>query len=315
MENDHVSVCIRDVPEDARDAAGPDTVGYWRFSEGEGSTAGDASDYGNDLSVGGADWVSGVAGNALTFDGTDTATGTVPQASGGNLAVAFWMNPGSVTGQDAAIGLGSGDDATVYLDDASGQVRFNVSGVPGGPYTGAIGPYTTGTWQHVVLTYNGSHIAGYLDGVRGAAVPASGTFSPADSTIDVGADGDGAGNFDGRIDEVRVWNASVSGAEAAWLHERGGDPTHIDTRDLILEYRNRDTGEDLNASFEIGLETDQQRNLTKYGSGSVEPELVGEGLGSGEIEALVRSEYGIDYRVIFIMYSRSDFLQVDVRTS
>lgn len=315
MENDHVAVCIRDVPEDAQDAAGTDTVGYWRFSEGDGSTVGDASDYGNDLSVGGADWTAGVAGSGLAFDGTDTATGTVPEASGGEFAVALWMNPSSVSGEDAAVGLGAGDDATVYLDDATGQVRFNVSGVAGGPYSGAIGSYATGTWQHVVLSYNGTHVTGYLDGVRGAAVPASGNFAPADDTVDVGADGDGADNFVGKLDEVRVWNASVTGAEAAWLHERGGDPTHIDTRDLILEYHNKDTGEDLNASFGISLETGQQRDLTRYGSGSVEPDLVGAGLGSGTIEAQVRSEFGIDYRVIFTMYSRSDFLQVDVRTS
>src|SRR5690606_11983260 len=58
-------------------AAGPITdglVGWWKFNEGSGSTAGDSS--GNDwdgtlVNMSSSNWVSGFEGDALEFDGSN----------------------------------------------------------------------------------------------------------------------------------------------------------------------------------------------------------------------------------------------------
>jgi len=50
----------------------PDLVGWWPFDEGEGTVAHDASGNGNDgVFVGDPQWVEGIIGGALEFNGDD----------------------------------------------------------------------------------------------------------------------------------------------------------------------------------------------------------------------------------------------------
>ena len=45
--------------------------GYWNFEENNGDTAYDRSGNGNDGTIHGASWTTGISGNALSFDGVD----------------------------------------------------------------------------------------------------------------------------------------------------------------------------------------------------------------------------------------------------
>ena len=46
-------------------------IAHWRFDEGTGATAQDASGNNNDGNVDGANWVAGLRGSALEFDGVE----------------------------------------------------------------------------------------------------------------------------------------------------------------------------------------------------------------------------------------------------
>jgi len=46
-------------------------IGYWKFDEGSGSTAGDSSGNDYDGTIYGASWITGYSNNALDFDGTN----------------------------------------------------------------------------------------------------------------------------------------------------------------------------------------------------------------------------------------------------
>jgi hypothetical protein len=53
-------------------AATSGLAGYWKFDEGSGTVASDSSNNGNTGTlVNGPQWVDGIRGNALTFDGVD----------------------------------------------------------------------------------------------------------------------------------------------------------------------------------------------------------------------------------------------------
>ena len=52
-------------------AVDPYTVALWHFDENMGDSAYDASGHGNSGKLYGAQWVQGVFGSALQFDGTD----------------------------------------------------------------------------------------------------------------------------------------------------------------------------------------------------------------------------------------------------
>jgi hypothetical protein len=74
-------------------------VGEWSFDEGSGSTVEDSSPYGNDGVAYNAEWVTGVSGFALHFDGTDASYVEVPNkpelSPSRHVIIDVWVNPDS----------------------------------------------------------------------------------------------------------------------------------------------------------------------------------------------------------------------------
>ena len=81
------------VPQVKSLGTGP--VGYWRFDEGSGTTAIDSSGKGNTGQIHGAQWIQGVAGKALRFDGIGDYV-SIPHSSsldisGHEITVEYWL--------------------------------------------------------------------------------------------------------------------------------------------------------------------------------------------------------------------------------
>jgi hypothetical protein len=69
-------------------------------------------------------------------------------------------------------------------------------------------------WHHLAATYDGTTIAWYGDGrVVGSANRVLNTRDQ----VQMGKRADNQNYFPGRIDEVRIYNRALSGAEIAWL--------------------------------------------------------------------------------------------------
>lgn len=69
-------------------------IAYWSFDEGSGDIAYDGSGHGNDGTIYGASWTSGVSGHALSFDGYDdfVDVGYLPQLQNTDeLTVSCWI--------------------------------------------------------------------------------------------------------------------------------------------------------------------------------------------------------------------------------
>ena len=76
-------------------------VAHWKFDEGSGTTASDASGNGNTGTlINGPQWTAGKVGNALYFDGIDDVI-TVADSNSLDLSSAFtlsaWVNPASTS--------------------------------------------------------------------------------------------------------------------------------------------------------------------------------------------------------------------------
>jgi len=74
---------------------------------------------------------------------------------------------------------------------------------------------SNGAWQHVVGTWNGANIVLYVNGQQKATAAAS-SITSWPSNVEIGAS-EAAEHFNGRIDEVRLWNRALAPEEAA-LH-------------------------------------------------------------------------------------------------
>ena len=68
----------------------------------------------------------------------------------------------------------------------------------------------TGTWSYLAVTYDGSTLRLYVDGVEVSSTPESGWLKASSSPLEIGGDSIFGQYFQGVIDEVRVYSVARS---------------------------------------------------------------------------------------------------------
>gem|GEM_PF-252587 len=193
-------------------------VGYWRFNEGSGTTATDSSGYRNHGTIHGASWVGGSpdGSTALSFDGNDFVE--VPNNSSlycSRITIEAWIRPAAIyTGGDwkrDGIIVGTGD---YYLRiDQNGRLGGWLSGLDVGEHLlGSSMLGYAGTWVHVAMTYDGTQVILYINGVRDASRADSGSTSASEDSLRIGHISRNR-YFNGTIDEVRIHNRALDPSE------------------------------------------------------------------------------------------------------
>lgn len=175
------------------------------------------------------DWVASGNGMALDFDGSNDSVTT--QATLGittnRVTVACWVRPGRLTRGDLVArwltGAASGDQFVLLYGIVSGKPAFYVStgsGAAGGS-TGA-GTMEIGRWHHVAGTYDQSSISVFLDGVFQASTAYSAGLPTGSKQYSIGSNLFTDGYTQGQIDDVRVYDRSLTRSEIAILATRRG---------------------------------------------------------------------------------------------
>jgi hypothetical protein len=208
-------------------------VGYWSFDEGAGTTAYDASGKGNNGTlVNGPKWTNGKFGQALSFDGVDDYvdfgdidmlefTGTAPFS----VAAWLWLDPAisssHIISKEGSSATGVQGWQFGWLGSTIRLIRWR----DGNPNVCSF-TVPTGKWIHVVFTYDGSIIRGYLNG--GFQTSLSSTFEIIGTAYPfrIGARPYGGYYYKGLIDEVRIYNRALSEEEIRYLYNRGAPIAH-----------------------------------------------------------------------------------------
>ena len=201
----------------------PGLIGYWRFDEGTGANSIDASSHGQTATlVGGTSWTNSTApitagpGTALSFNSTNCQLVTVPHQAALDaypLTVMAWFmvptnNPGggavvnkyvssSLNGYQ--IGLGSQLFAWYYRDGADNVTSLGT------------GTVNDGLWHQAAFVVDASGGRLYLDGVLKSSSPWAGTAGACTTAqpLEFGIyPGDSC--FLGKVDEVSIWNTSMT---------------------------------------------------------------------------------------------------------
>jgi len=208
-------------------------VGYWPFDEGAGGEAGDYSGNGLVGTLEGAtSWVSGKLGGALQFSGDsydEVVLGT-PAALNltGAVTVMAWVKPigtsnyGVIAGIDESGGPTNDQYVLKTTVSSSHQLSFQVSSSGTGYTATDTVNLTTRSnesadgWVHVAGVFvPGSEVALFVNGEKVASTPVS--ISTLQSTLSTSrpfriGNMTSSSNygFNGQIDELRVFAASVS---------------------------------------------------------------------------------------------------------
>ncbi len=203
------------------------TVGLWHMDEGSSGTTADSSGNGNTGTISGATWnSSGMFGNSLAFNGsTDYVdVGNNPSLSPSNaLTVTAWVKYNVINRNTAIysnseiinIAVSNSDNAFFYLTDVNYWV------MP----AGAIGNINNGQWHQLVFTYDSAGGANnmrvYADGILKQQTTATGTLAPTSHHTKLGVWADAYYWYDGTMDDVAIYNRSLSADEITARYNSG----------------------------------------------------------------------------------------------
>ncbi|MCK4828749.1 LamG domain-containing protein, partial [bacterium] len=209
-------------------------LGHWSFDEGYGDTANDSGTGGNNGDLAGScpgaatcpTWTnSGKFGKALSFDGNDYVDAGTNLDINGELTISAWIKPDVDTGGPHMI---VGNDGTAVGDYA---LEINRTAGRVSAYWGnqviitSDSSINTTDWQHVTLVRKGStsdwtaeiYIDGILDKTATTSVNTTGT----NETTAIGVAGSsGAYDFEGDIDEVKIYNSALTQDQIKLLYNQ-----------------------------------------------------------------------------------------------
>jgi len=208
--------------------------------------------------------LSGVSGGAIDFDGADdyvdSNINTFSVIGTGDMSFFVWVNPtltaanlflswfGSASVNSDYLGMRIETDSKLYVIGRVGTV---------GQAKTAAHPdaLSTGAWYHVGFTRSGTTIRTYINGVSGAAntdAEFGGSLGGVgDVRALIGAFRTGIATFSGLLDEVLIYNVTLTAAEISDLYGAGKGPPNT-KRGLISRYAFDDNGVSTGQAFADG---------------------------------------------------------------
>lgn len=210
-------------------------VGCWLMNEGAGTKVFDISGKNNHGTLtNGPTWTAGKFGQGLNFDGVNDYTaiadsGSLHQSVG---SVSYWVNATALSGSlnrsygKATGGWANGQGSLIMGFRNSSGWKTELVYPNGGTPTSLYGStaIVAGSWYHVVGTYDGTTYKIYLNGsLDGSVAKAGNAFLASSGELCIGGDGStgvcATGNvFNGKIDEVRIYNRALSETELRRLY-------------------------------------------------------------------------------------------------
>ncbi len=206
-------------------------VGSWAFEEGTGTTTADASGLGGDGTlVNSVQWAPGKVGNALTFSGSQSyvRVANFPTLTSA-VTASVWIYP-TGPGSDASYTGGiivNKEGEWEFARFPDGTIRYCLANAsPGWNWqnSGYVAPLNQ--WTHVVFVYSSQEgvFKVYANGALVHSRAGSGTIGDVTTSMnELWIGGRPANNqfFNGKIDEVRVFDFVLNAAEISALFNAG----------------------------------------------------------------------------------------------
>lgn len=233
-ENSFAQILIQDMSSAVRGMAASEwramwgsagLISYWGMNEGADVRLYDPVSGNNATAVNAPIWESTAncrAGRCLSFNGSTQFAdiGSSPSFNTERITVAAWVHSATTTADLAAISRFVGADGDWLLDHGSvaSTYRFlvRIGGVNHLVQSSA--GFSVGDWNHLVGTYDGSHLRLYVNGVERASAPIAGRLVANTTAVRIGNRAANTHHWNGRIDEVRVFGRALSAAEVAAMH-------------------------------------------------------------------------------------------------
>jgi len=210
------------------------------FDEAAGTTAIDSSASHLNGVIRQAVRVPGKLGTgALQFDGvndwvtvTDLASATSPLKLTTGMTIEAWVNPINMSGWETVLmkergiqgegllsyALYAHDGAPLALGTPTpaGYIRVNPTATTTDRAVRGTSTLPQNTWSHIAVTYDGANMRFYVNGALVGTTAGTGTIAETNGAIRIGGNNSSLQEFfQGKIDEVRVYNRALTQTEIA----------------------------------------------------------------------------------------------------
>ena len=213
-------------------------IGHWHLNQITGLIALDTSGYGNNGMLEGsmtdADWVLGILGNCLDFDGIDDRVNMgnaspLDQLGNGDFSISFWMK------SKDAVPLNNGMLFS-KLEDVNNRIELFSNGTNNRLYfvfsrtgAGIWGPFSVGStvfdtiFNHIVLVIDRTtdKVLLYINKIKDSTeIDISSLSTDVSNTGNVswGSRYNGTNSYEGLIDEINIFNHALSESEIQYLY-------------------------------------------------------------------------------------------------
>ena len=205
----------------------------------------------------GDEYTDGKLNKAVDFDGNNDAVTILdnPVYDTTEITVSVWINTKVMTANKYGSiidkqGSPVQDEWGLILDDTASpkQARFYVFDSSWDSANSITEIPDNSGWYHIVGTKNSTDISIYINGVLEDTTP-QGTMQNGDAVITIGKEGNKNDRFfNGTIDEVAIWNRSLSTEKILNLYKRGATRLNISVTNTTTTYSSgfSDTFIDLN---------------------------------------------------------------------
>ena len=194
-------------------------VAAYGFEEGVGTTTADSNGGAHNATLSGATWTTqGKFGKALSFNGSSNFV-SAPDSGALDLTTEMtleaWVRPASLSSW-----------GTVLFKEQPGYYAYALYGntgtnrPSGNAMVGAFDADTRGTaqlplntWSHLAVTYDGNMLILYVDGLQVSQLLAPGSIVTSTGLLKIGGNAIWGEWFNGLIDEVRVYDRTLTLAQ------------------------------------------------------------------------------------------------------
>ena len=165
---------------------------------------------------------TGQQGKAARFNGSSSiklsnVSGAYQKLSPSKISISLWAKYGQ---NDVSTTAGF-----ILRNRTFGyEIAVNSTGLGGSFYVGTAGIGKSvankfDAWRHIVITYDGTAMIFYLDGVPQEVIPATGNiYYGLNDAVMLGQDGTAGRFFKGLIDEVRIYDRAITEGEVKELY-------------------------------------------------------------------------------------------------
>lgn len=202
-----------------------DLRGYWKLDINASDLSGKAATRAGTAVNATLNRTGGKLGGAYEFDVSKNAILTLGDAGGistNKMTLSIWAKSPDNTQSGSAMTVGTlasggGSGYEIYNPDTS-TIRFGAGTSGGFKTTDAAQPWD-GNWHNIIGVYNTTHILIYVDGQLRNTTASTENIVNLGTDLNAGGWGAGVNYFNGTIDEIAIWNRSLTAAEITNIYQ------------------------------------------------------------------------------------------------